>query len=150
MGDEGVHDKATQQEVGYSVIGIHPTLLPDSYRNMIYSKWLRSLRFGNDYFKLINPAAYYDAYNKYIQRIMAQPKTMVRVAVLNDDYDVALGFSVSRGNILDYVHVHRDNRFLGIGTKLVPNGIDTITHLTKTGMVIWANKYGHWAFNPFA
>ncbi len=126
---------------------------------MIYSKWLRSLRFGNDYFKLADAAAYYEAYQRYITNIL-QVAT-VRLAVISDDEDVVIGFAVVRNNILDYVHVLRlrlksitgfdvvDYRRRGIGTKLVPKNIDTVTHLTRTALTIWGSKYSHWKFNPF-
>jgi GNAT superfamily N-acetyltransferase len=117
---------------------------------LIFSKWLRSLRYGNDYFKLIDPPAYYAAYHRFIQNILNHPDTSVRLAVLSDDADVVLGFSVSRGTILDYVHVHKDQRRQGIGRQLVPKGIDTITHLTRTGLSIWGSKMAGVKFNPFA
>lgn len=116
---------------------------------MIFSKWLRSLRYGNDFFKLIDPEAYYSRYEAMIQRILRAPETEVRLAVLSDDHDVVLGFSVSRGSALDYVHVHKIQRRQGIGKNLVPDGITTITHLTKTRLTIWGSKYGEWKFNPF-
>ncbi len=73
----------------------------------------------------------------------------MKLAVLTDDRDVVLGFSVSRGKVLDYVHVQKDLRKQGIGTALIPLGIDTITHLTKSALPIWGSKYGSWKFNPF-
>jgi GNAT superfamily N-acetyltransferase len=117
---------------------------------MIYAKWLRSLRFGNDYFKLIDSDDYYLTYHRYITNLLAQPAATVRLAVLSDDRDVVLGFSVTRGNILDYVHVHKDHRRCKIGTHLIPCGIDTITHVTKSALPIWNNKYSNWKFNPFS
>jgi GNAT superfamily N-acetyltransferase len=134
---------------GYRIIAFSGYKLPAAYTELVYSRWLRSLRFGNDYFKLIKSNAYYEAYHRYIQRVLEHPDSMVRLGVLSDDADVVLGFSVSRGSILDYVHVHKDHRRLGIGTKLVPQGIDTITHLTRTGLAIFGSKHFNWAFNPF-
>jgi GNAT superfamily N-acetyltransferase len=117
---------------------------------MIFSKWLRSLRYGNDYFRLIDPDEYWKAYNAYIKSILMRGDTMVRIASLTEDADVALGFSVVRGAVLDYVHVHKDFRKKGIGRILVPKNIKVITHLTKTGLSIWGSKYPKWKFNPFA
>jgi GNAT superfamily N-acetyltransferase len=124
--------------------------LPESYLHFLLSKWKRSLRHGNDYFRLVRASDYYDAYERYLTRILADERCAVRLAVLDEDADIVLGFSVARGNILDYVYVHKDVRGTGIGKSLVPLGIDTITHLTKTGLVIWSNKRSDWAFNPFA
>lgn len=124
--------------------------LPERYRNLIYSKWMRSYRHGNDYIKLSDSDSYYSAYRRHIDRVLEFKDTVVRLAVLTDDLDVVLGFSVSRGTILDYVHVHKDMRRMGIGKKLIPPGIAWVTHLTKTGLTIWGSKYSDWKFNPFA
>lgn len=134
----------------YTVIAYPADVFPEDKRGLIFSKWLRSLRHGNDYFKLIEPKAYYLTYHRYIEALLERGDAMVRLAVLTEDPDVVLGFSVSRGRTLDYVHVHKDQRRQGIGTRLVPPGIDTMSHVTRTGLSIWANKYGHWKFNPFA
>lgn len=151
MGHSAVFPEAAQQEgASYRVVRYAARNLPESFRNLILSRWKRSLRYGNDYFKLVKPDAYYCAYDHYINRILSQPEAAVRLAILNDDADVVLGFSVCRGSILDYVHVHEHQRRAGIGRILVPAGIDTITHLTKTGLTIWGSKYPQWAFNPFA
>lgn len=116
----------------------------------VYSKWLRSLRYENDFFRLVDPKSYWLSYKTFIKGLLDKPETLLHTAVLTDDHDVILGFSVSRSNLLDYVYVHRHQRRLGIGTRLIPPGVDTITHVTKTGLTIWGSKYGHWRFNPFA
>lgn len=152
MGPSSVHGETVKQGVlsSYTVKAYQARLLPSPYQGLVYSKWLRSLRYGNDYFKLVDPDAYYRAYHKYITTILAWSDSVVRLAVLSEDPDVVLGFSVARGKILDYVHVHKHQRRMGIGTSLIPSGIDTISHVTKTGLSIWGSKYGHWLFNPFA
>ena len=134
----------------YSIISFPGSNLPHAYEAMIYGKWLRSLRYSNDYFKLINAEAFFVSYHKYIALLLCRPDTLVMLAVLTDDPDVVLGWSVVEGKKLHYVHVHKDHRRTGIGRKLIPKNIDTITHLTKDGMFIWANKYPDLVFNPFA
>lgn len=138
----------------YRVIAFLGPDLPMNYIGLVYSRWMRSLRYGNDFFKMADSDTYYQAYERYIQVLLRKPNTLVRLAVLADDEDVVLGFSISRSSteehILDYVHVHKDCRKLGIARKLVPNDIDTITHVTKTGLSIWGSKFSHWKFNPFA
>jgi GNAT superfamily N-acetyltransferase len=133
----------------YSIIAYPAAKLPDTYRNMIFSKWLRSLRYGNDYYKLIDQEVYFTTYHIYIENLLSRPNAVVRLAALTEDQDVALGFSVARDNVLDYVHVQRDYRRTGIGTSLVPKGIDTITHLTKIGAGLWSLKLPQAKFNPF-
>ncbi len=133
----------------YSVF-VCPSEKLDPYLPLIFSKWLRSLRYGNDYLRLVEQEAFYKAYHRYIKAILNHSEAEVRLAALSDDPDVVLGFSVCRGPILDYVHVHKDQRRLGIGRKLVPKGITTVTHLTRTGLSIWGSKMAGIAFNPFA
>lgn len=156
LGDAQVYASAAQQEDqavsvdSYDVIVRQGSKVSGDKLNLILSRWKRSLRYGNDYFKLINQDAYYRSYDTYLQGVLRHPATAVRFAVLTSDPDIILGFSVCRGNILDYVHVQQAQRRQGIARSLVPSGIDTITHLTKTGLTIWGGKYSKWAFNPFA
>lgn len=124
--------------------------LPKNYLNFVISKWSRSYRYGNDYIKLADSNAYFATYSAYIIRLLDQLSTNVRIACLADDTDVALGFSVTRGQILDYVHVHKDCRRHGIGTLLVPEDVKTFTHLTRTGMKLWSTKLPDAIFDPFA
>lgn len=152
LGDADVLTKAAQPQDGvaaYRIISCNGNKLFENYAGLVYSKWMRSFRFGNEFIKLIDSDEYYKAYKAYIQRILASEST-VRLAVLDDDKDVVLGFSVSRQWRLDYVHVHKDVRLLGIGTKLIPAGIESFTHITRTWQTIWRNKYKDWKFNPFA
>lgn len=154
MGDTSIHTEAATSEsvvdASYRVLSFPSSKLPTAYIGLVYSKWLRSLRYGNDLFRLIDADSYYKAYHRHVSLVLEHPNTVIRIAVLSDDHDVVLGFSVSRGNVLDYVHVHKDQRRLGIGRSLVPDGIEWITHVTKTGLTIWGSKAGHWKFNPFA
>jgi GNAT superfamily N-acetyltransferase len=139
-----VEDKAY-----YQVIAYMRARLPKTYEPMVYSKWLRSLRYGNDYFKLINQNAYYEAYHRYIEHILAHKDCWVRMAVLSDDTDTVLGWAVGRGTILDYVHVHRDYRRIGIASSLLPKDVSRITHVTKNGISFWTAKCPEAVFNPF-
>lgn len=154
MGNEIISTLEAQSMVmadsSYVIVSHHGQEVPEAYRNLIYAKWMRSLRYGNDFFKLVDPEAFYDSYQQYIATILNMPRTVVRLALLSDNRDVVLGFSVHRGPILDYVHVHRSLRMMKIGTSLLPQNVDTITHLTRTALSIWGSKYKHWKFNPFA
>jgi len=121
---------------------------PEQYHAYVCARWKRSLRYGNDYFRLIKPECFYAAYDIHLANLL--PDATIRLAVLAEDHDVCLGFSVSRGTVLDYVHVHKDYRGKGIGRKLVPEGIDTISNLTKSALAIWGTKCPRWSFNPYA
>lgn len=123
--------------------------LPAQYQGLVFSKWLRSLRYGNDYFRIIEQEAFFQVYNKYIESILSRQNTIVNLAVLSDDEDVVLGFSVNQPQVLHYVHVQKDQRRQGIGKSLVPPNIHTITHVTNIGLSIWGSKRPDWKFNPF-
>ncbi len=129
--------------------------LPINYQAMIYSKWLRSLRNGNDLFKAMVSNDYYTQYHKFLRAILLKPDCLVRIAVLTENKDIALGFSVSREDVLDYVYVQPEQRGQKLLHKLIPKNITTFTHMTKTWLPIWqssafTNVFKDWKFNPFA
>jgi hypothetical protein len=154
MEPETIHPETIESEgkvrPTYSVVVFPSMELPLNYHPMIYSRWLRSLRFGNPLFKKVDSKEYYKNYHAYLESVLKKPDCKVRLAVLSDDDDVVLGFSVSRGEILDYVNVHTHHRMLGIGTALIPPDIKVFTHVTIAGLEIWQRKHKDWKFNPFA
>lgn len=150
MGDKELEARGDGLKETYSIIAFPGASLPQEYRAMVFSKWMRSLKYGNEYFKLIHADSFFEAYQKYIELLLCRPGAVVRIAVLGADRDVALGWSVVEGSILHYVHVQYEQRNQGIGTALVPKGINTISHLTKTGLRLWPEKLPHASFNPFA
>lgn len=154
MEDKNLHTKTIEPQASptYTIIEFKGSNLPIQYHPLVFSRWLRSLRFGNNNFRKIDSDVYYKVYHQFIEALLSKPDALVRLAVLSDDHDVVLGFSVSREDVLDYVHVQADYRKHGIGTALIPKGISTFTHLTLTVIGIWPNneKYKDWKFNPFA
>lgn len=136
----------------YSVISYKTSELPKQYEAMVFSRWLRSLRNGAPWFEHIDSEAFYKNYHSYIENLMQKPDSLIKLAILTEDPDVVLGFSVSRENVLDYVHVQHEQRKQGIGSKLLPPMMTTMSHLTQLGMEIWQKrvKYKHLKFNPFA
>lgn len=148
---EARSEMAPLQEMSAYSVNVHlGRELPEKYQALIFSRWLRSLRHGNVFFKLIDSDTYYNQYHIYIEAFLRRPYAIVRIAALKDDDDIVLGFSVSERNILHYIHVHSDYRRNGIAKALVPFEVDTITHLTKIGHSIWKSKLPHAIFNPFA
>jgi hypothetical protein len=148
MGYQEVETRATniQEEVNptYSIISYPAASLPDAYKNLIFSNWLRTLRHGNEYFKLINQDDYYKNYWTFINLLMSRPTCAIKLAVLSDEPDVCLGWSLVERKesivALHYVYVKKDCRSAGIGTSLIPDDINTITHITTSGASIWASK----------
>ena|SRR6185312_14924422 len=151
MGNNDLHDgTAEPQEETYSVISFPGSEIPEQYKGLIYSRWLRSHRYGNMLFKLIDSDVYYDKYANYLTELLNRAHSMVRLAVLTADHDIVLGFCVHRGPILDYVHVQHLLRGQRIASKLVPDKIKCITHWTYMGERFATQRYGRWTFNPFA
>lgn len=120
---------------------------PDDW-NFILSTWLKGLRYGNDWFGLIEAPVYYENYQRIIETLLRSPLTTVRVACLKDTPDVILGYSVSRGTSLDYVFCKKNWRLIGIAKSLVPDGVTTASHLTEAGKAI-LKKHPAITFNPF-
>ncbi len=116
--------------------------------NFIYATWLKGLRFGNDLFREIPAKVYFEAYHKVVEALLNRPGVVIRVACLLEDPDVILGYSVSKGDRLDYVFVKTAWRKIGIAKNLVPPTIRVATHLTKEGLSI-LRKRPDMHFNPF-
>jgi hypothetical protein len=107
---------------------------------MIAGEWKRSFRNGNKNLRETAQKSYIERYDRYIEHIFSKPHTRIRLAVLSDDHDNALGWSVCENTTLHYVFVKWDNRHLGIGMSLLPKNIETITHLTDLGRKLWKMK----------
>jgi GNAT superfamily N-acetyltransferase len=137
------------REPTYSIILYPAANVPVQYEGFIKAKFKRSLRDGNDLFKLCDANAYFTAYSKYIDALLARPNSIIRLCVLTDSPDVALGWSLIENDVLHYVFVQRDFRNKGIGKALVPVSINWISHITHTGVRIWT-KHKHVRLNPFA
>lgn len=140
-------------EGSYKVISFPAIeLLKDKakFKNLILAKWMRSLRRDNDFFKLIDSSSYYEAYQRYIEFIFNKPNITIQLAVLSDDPDIVLGFSVNEGSILYYCYVNKDFRRQGIAKSLVSFKVDVITHITSVGLIIWNLSLPKAIFNPFA
>jgi hypothetical protein len=149
MEDQKVDTETAPTQESYTVLAFEGSHLPENYKALVYSKWMRSLRYGNSYFKLTSSDEYFAAYNRFIEGLLLSEGSKVRLAVLTNDPDVVLGFSVSRPDVLDYVHVQKDQRKQGIATSLTNFPFTFITHLTQDGLSIWGSKLKNVRFNPF-
>lgn len=138
--------------MSYDVISFKSSELPKQYEALVFSKWLRSLRFGNPLFKNIETNAFYTQYHAFIVSLLKKPGSVTRMAVLSDDHDVALGFAINREDVLDYIYVQKEHRRIGIATKILPKNLTAFSHTTLVGIDIWRNneKYRNLKFNPFA
>jgi hypothetical protein len=134
----------------YKILKYKAGELPEQYSAMIYSRFLRSLRKDNQYFKLIDRKAYFTIYRAYAQSLIARPQAVIKLAVLTDNVDIVLGFCLIEPNKLHYVHVNEECRQIGIGKSLLSESFDIFTHITNLGMLLWTSKHKTAIFNPFA
>jgi len=114
----------------------------------IFSTWLKGLRFGNDWYALIDSKVYFSVYHKVIEDILSKPNVTVKVACLKEDPNVILGYAVYSNTRLDWVHIKRHWRNIGLAKDLVPNNIATVSHVTSVGRSI-LKKRNNITFNPF-
>lgn len=151
MGDtllETRADEIEQKISSYRVLTYKASEIPLTYQNVVLARWLRSLKRLNEYFKLIDNNAYFNVYEKYIKTIISRPMAIARFAVLNDDHDIVLGWSITEGSALHFVHVQELNRKAGIGINLIPSDIKYITHTTRHWDK-YLGKHFKVIFNPF-
>ena len=87
---------------------------------------------------------FFQKYKLIIQLLLERAD--VKVACLEEDPDVALGYCVSRGHCLDWIFVKKAWRRLGIAKALVSPDINRCSHLTKLGRTL---KPKEWIFDPF-
>lgn len=134
-----------------AMLGSDPGLKP--YEGFIFSSYLHSLRDGNEWFKDIDKEIYYRVNRQVLEAALVKTESVVRLAVLSDDIDVALGWSLIEGETLHYVYVKDDKdincRRQHIAKDLVPGNISVITHLTRIGRLIWKRKLSKAIFDPF-
>lgn len=116
-------------------------------RPFIMATWLKGLKFGNSWYRLIDDKIYFKVYHDVIERIITKPGVVVRVACLKEDPDVILGYSVWEADKLHWVQIKKAWRKVGIAKSLVPPTITTVTHLTDVGKSIFLVK--RLIFNPF-
>ena len=119
-------------------------------RNLAYATWLRSYEANSLAAKHVPRDLFFAEHHRILDSIFARGPTF-RVAVVPEERDVVLGWSVSEGNTLHYVYVKPAFRRHGIALHLT-------AHL-KTPFL-----YTHWThalrelhprlerciFNPYA
>lgn len=111
----------------------------------IMSTWLRGLRYGNSWFKLIDKEAYYSKYTVVLNNLLRS--SVVAVACLIDDPNVVVGYAVVSPETLHWVYVKKSWRGFGLAKELTqPFRITRVSHLTKLGRRL---KPLGWRFDPF-
>lgn len=116
--------------------------------NFILSTWLRGLRYGNQWFGMIEQEVYFKMYKPIIERLLVKPTVSVKVACLKDDPEVILSYSVLEQDRLHWVFTKKAWRQMGLANDLIPKEIKTLTHITHIGESLYLKKK-QLTFNPF-
>jgi hypothetical protein len=114
--------------------------------NFMLSTMLRGLFFGSKFWGEVDQDSFFKYYEPFLKTLML--KSDIRVACLDDDQDVILGWSMYSGSVMHFVFVKKSYRKKGIAKMLCPSGIDTVSHITDSGNSI--RKRLDFKFNPFA
>lgn len=119
--------------------------------NLILATFLRGLYYGDSWFSLIPKDIFMDNYKHVIQAILNKPETVVKVACLNEDPNVILGYSIMSGDYqtVHWCYVKSAWRKQGIGRALVPKHPTYVSHLTDLGKKL-IGKINSPLFNPFS
>lgn len=119
-------------------------------RNFVLATWIRGAKHGSDFFKRMDPKAYYRHYNEFLSNLVDSSTTDILMACLAEDPTVILGYAVTRnqGQSLDWVYVKHRWRKIGIAKTLVLQPFSEVSHLTDVGEKI-LRKTPNVTFNPF-
>lgn len=113
--------------------------------SFIFSTWLKGLYHGNVMFNKIEQDLFYFKYHQVIEALLK--RSVIKIACLEDEPDVILGYSITEPGKLHWVFVKKAWRKLGIGKSLLLEDIAEVSHLTKLGEMLL--KKTKWKFNPF-
>lgn len=121
-------------------------------KNFVLSTALRGLYYGEPWYQQIPKDIFMTKYHAYLERLIARKDTYIRVACLQDEPDVILGYAIF-GEAEDmvklhYVFVKSPFRRIGIARSLLPINISSVTHLTRVGASLLRKLPGV-IFNPF-
>lgn len=121
-------------------------------KNFILATWLRGLYYGEPWYQQIPKEVFMTSYHAHLESLMSRPDTYIRIACLEDEPDVILGYAVfiETGDTvaLSWVFVKSPFRKIGIAKGLLPINISAVTHLTRVGASL-LNKLPGIVFNPF-
>lgn len=145
---EPKRDGPETTQASYKIIVIPGTHLKGTFLHKVFATFLRSLRLGNYYWKLIDKDSYFHNYHRYIEALLARPLVNVKFAVLSDEPDTILGWAVVEPGTVHYVWVDPLQRGAGIAKMLCSDPFHTITHLTTIGAKIFKTM-PHVRFDPW-
>lgn len=130
------------------LIEIRPYRLED--KNFIFSTYLRGLYYGNTMLHETPKDLFMAHFHKFLETTISKTTNWIRIACLKEEPDVILGYSILGlgGKSLHWIFVKSAWRNIGIAKMLVPESVETVTHMTKVGLSIFKKKQ-KLIYNPF-
>lgn len=111
----------------------------DRDQAFIYGTWRNSSYHSAEVKPEEIPKIFFSQMTKKIRETL--DVAQVKIACLSDDPQLIIGYSIARGDHLDFIYVKDDYREKGIGQMLMPKDIKTVTkHLTKIGKILVDKK----------
>lgn len=115
----------------------------------IYNSFLKSLKFGSELMREIESDNFFPYYHAYIYSVVRQKGSFIRLACLEGDLNLCLGWSLSNDSKLFYVFVKQNARRMKIGTDLLPPKFDAYMNFTKLGLQFKKKVFPLIPFTPF-
>jgi hypothetical protein len=120
-------------------------------RNLVLKSFLLGVYYGNSWFNRIPKTIFMEHYKQVAAALFDNPSNLVVIACLPEDPDTVLGYSIvsSDGTTLHWVYVKEKWRKHGVMSRIVPNTVTTVTHLSDIGESILKKFNKSLIFNPF-
>lgn len=116
----------------------------------VKSTFLRGLYYGDSWFSLIPKNIFMQNYKLLAEKLINSPLVVIKVACLQEDHDVILGYSMLSSDFqtIHWVFVKQAWRRQGIAKRLLPQFPTSVSHLSELGKTL-LNKFQNTIFNPF-
>jgi hypothetical protein len=114
---------------------------PEGDSGFIYASWRNALWFDDKIRDERLAHSFFSKASKAIKAVLAYPTLSVRIACLQDDHNLIVGYSVLVGDHMDWIYVKIDYRNKGIG-RLLSRGVKTYSDpQTTIGKAILASHH---------
>lgn len=122
----------------------------DQDLSFILATWLRGLYYGNNFFNKIPKDLFMKHYHDILKPLVSSNMVDINVACLKEDPEIILGYAVlnKAHTKLNWVFVKSAWRKIGVAKILVPDSVNTVTHLSTVGENILRSR-DKIVFNPF-
>lgn len=118
--------------------------------SFVMATFLRGLYYGDSWFSLIPKQVFMESYKPVGEAFLTSPKAKIKIACLQEDQDVILGYSIlsTDNNTIIWVFVKKTWRLQGLAKALTPSNPKAVMHLTDLGRRL-LTKLPNTIFNPF-